>query len=64
MKSLKMSLDNIQGKMSRDEMKSINGGKQQPVGGSCTGIGQSDCTQTSTAVYLCVNGKCTYYPQQ
>ncbi|GEM_PF-614735 len=36
MKTLKMSLESIHGKLSRNEMKNINGGQNQPAaGGSC-----------------------------
>ena len=53
-----MSLENIQGKLSRREMRNI-------MAGSCSGIGYGNCSQsTNGSVNLCVNGACQNYPQQ
>lgn len=49
MKTIKMSLTNIEGKLSRNEMKSVLGGQQQcaavcrmPDGGVFTGLSMSE----------------------
>jgi hypothetical protein len=65
MKTTKMSLANMQGKMSRAEMKNVNGGEVKPPGGGtpCNHPGECgsgnnwDCVAGYTA-YACINHLC------
>jgi len=62
MQTKKMSLANIQGKLSRAEMKNIMAGS----GSSCTCYSNSDCTACGKAGALCRSfmgsNVCVYYP--
>ena len=59
MKTVKMSLANIKGKLSRAEMKNVSGGTQVPkdpstCGNLCTNDG--DCSPTSCGLCQNVDG--------
>jgi hypothetical protein len=61
MKTLKMSLENIQGKMSRKEMRNImagSGGSYSKCTKSCST--NSDCSNfpNSSTCNTCISGKC------
>ena len=64
MKKQKMTLANIQGKMSRDEMKNVNGGvDEEPGSGQC---GRTLCRPLSTQCPTscpCTNGTLNWYSQ-
>jgi len=57
MKTTKMSLANIQGKLSRAEMKNITAGSTGQCVGS-VGTWTGSCSQADCAIY-CSSGKCT-----
>lgn len=62
MKSKKMSLANLQGKLSRAEMKSIKGGLIAPGGGTCKICTENWCKgqcYCSSAMGQCSGTTCT-----
>jgi hypothetical protein len=56
MKTLKMNLESIQGKLSRVEMKNINGGQnQQAMGCSCNGAVNPPYNSSWVDIYSSLN---------
>jgi hypothetical protein len=56
MKTTKMSLENIQGKLSRTEMKNIMAGSGNAPGWKCCWTGTSNCSSCVVGGTSCVTG--------